>query len=54
MNEARPSGGSEPRKDDRRRPYRAPRLRDYGSIPARTLNLAAGSQVDAMGMLKVM
>lgn len=38
----------------RRKPYRTPRLVDYGSIPARTLNMATGSQSDGMGGLKVM
>jgi len=32
-----------------RKPYRAPSLVDYGSIPARTLSVAAaGSIIDAM------
>jgi hypothetical protein len=34
-----------------RRPYRTPRLVDYGSIPARTLgSMVAGSFFDAMYM----
>lgn len=43
----------EERRDDvdPRRPYRAPRLIDYGSIPARTLGvMTAGSVFDAMYM----
>jgi hypothetical protein len=54
MAKDRPAGGSAPREDPPRRPYRAPRVVDYGSIPARTLTTAAGSQVDSMAMLKVM
>jgi len=37
-----------------RRTYHAPRLVDYGSIPARTLAKAVGSKSDLMAGLKVM
>ncbi len=37
-----------------RRPYRAPRLVDYGSIPARTLAMKVGSMGDFFAMLKFM
>ena len=36
-----------------RRPYKAPRLVDYGAIPARTLSMATGSASDGT-MLMVM
>jgi len=48
MKEPRAAKGPH-REDDGRRPYRAPRLVDYGSIPARTLGvMTAGSIFDAM------
>lgn len=49
-----PDEGQAPRKDARRRPYRTPRIVDYGSIPARTLGMATGSTIDAMAMPKIM
>ncbi len=49
MAQRRKDGTGTPAGRSGRRPYRAPRLVDYGSIPARTLsNASAGSLIDVM------